>query len=234
MSNTFFEYERPSVTADVVLFRIKETPISNRQTAKKELQVLLMKRNTAPCNNQWSIPGGFVNIDETIEDTAKAKMLEKCGYKDFYMEQLYTFDAPQRDERWRVISTAYIGIAKKNHNAIQEGIMENDWFTIIGSELHKNDSDEIIYFSDLAFDHANIIQTAIERIKNKIFYSDIGFEFEDAEFTIPSLRTTFETILEKKIDNFQRIMIGRLEKTGNMVTGKAHRPAELYRKRLRK
>ena len=226
---SFMSYERPSVTADVVLFRIKNEFVDKRQKNSKKLQVLLLKREEEPCKNQWSLPGGFVGISETIEEVAKRKVLEKTGYDNFYMEQLYTFDAIDRDERWRVISTSYIGIVKSNFEKIQSGLYETKWFDFVDGKLFDEISGEELKMTELAFDHANIINTAISRIRGKLFYSNIGFEFESEEFTVGSLQGTFETILQRKIDNFKRTMQSRIEETGGVEDGMAYRPAKLYK-----
>ena len=98
MKKDFMDYERPSVTADVVLLRMKDVFTGNRSENNKKLQVMLIKRKEEPDIGKWSLPGGFVGIDDTIENTAKNKVLEKTGYQDFYLEQLYTFDKPNRDK----------------------------------------------------------------------------------------------------------------------------------------
>lgn len=232
MNKSFMDYERPSVTADVVLFKMGEEYISNRQSEKKTLRVLLIKRPDEPYKDKFSLPGGFVGIDETIEDVARKKVFEKTGYKDFYMEQLYTFDEINRDERWRVISTAYIGILRPYVFPAQYGTHFGEWFNIIDdNKLIGIDTGRELSFKDLAFDHGKIIKTALDRIRGKIFYTDIGFEFENEEFTIGSLNSSFEAIMQKPINNFKRTMCDRLEPTGKMVVGRAYRPAELYRKR---
>ena len=92
MGNLFLEYERPSVTADVVLLRTIDAEHNNRKNNGKELQVRLYKRKEEPFDAKWSLPGGFVGVDKTIEETARKKVEEKVGYNNFYLEQLYTFD----------------------------------------------------------------------------------------------------------------------------------------------
>ena len=111
-NKNFMSYERPSVTADVVMFKVYDKIIDKRQKSKKSIRVLLIRRDAEPCEGKWSLPGGFVGIDETIEEVARRKVLEKTGYDQYYLEQLYTFDGIDRDSRWRVISTAYVGIMK--------------------------------------------------------------------------------------------------------------------------
>lgn len=231
-NKNFMSYERPSVTADVVMFKVHDKIIDKRQKSKKSLRVLLIRRETEPYEGKWSLPGGFVGIDETIEEVARRKVLEKTGYDQYYLEQLYTFDGIDRDSRWRVISTAYIGIMKPHTFTKQYGTHFGEWFEILDDNtLIGIDTLRTLTFDDLAFDHGKIITKALERVRGKLFYSDIGFEFEEEEFTVGSLQGTFETILNRPISNFKRTMDNRIEETGKTVYGMAYRPAQVYRKK---
>src|SRR5215210_7004902 len=93
-------YDRPSVTVDVVIFTLQE----------RELHVLLVKRKRWPHEGRWAIPGGFVQMDESLELAARRELEEETGVHDIYLEQLYTFGEPKRDPRTRVISVAYIAL----------------------------------------------------------------------------------------------------------------------------
>ena len=231
-NKNFMSYERPSVTADVVMFKIHDKIIDKRQKSKKSLRVLLIRRENEPYEGKWSLPGGFVGIDETIEEVARRKVLEKTGYDQYYLEQLYTFDGIDRDSRWRVISTAYIGIMKPHTFAKQYGTHSGEWFEILDDNtLIGIDTLRTLTFDDLAFDHGKSFTKALERVRGKLFYSDIGFEFEEEEFTVGSLQGTFETILNRPISNFKRTMDNRIEETGKTVYGMAYRPAQVYRKK---
>lgn len=231
-NKNFMSYERPSVTADVVMFKVYDKIIDKRQKSKKSLRVLLIRRDAEPCEGKWSLPGGFVGIDETIEEVARRKVLEKTGYDQYYLEQLYTFDGIDRDSRWRVISTAYVGIMKPHTFTKQYGTHAGEWFEILDDNtLIGIDTLRTLTFDDLAFDHGKIITKALERVRGKLFYSDIGFEFEEEEFTVGSLQGTFETILNKPISNFKRTMESRIEETDKTVYGMAYRPAKVYRKK---
>lgn len=231
-NKNFMSYERPSVTADVVMLKVYDKIIDKRQKSKKSLRVLLIRREEEPCVGKWSLPGGFVGIDETIEEVARKKVLEKTGYDQYYLEQLYTFDGIDRDSRWRVISTAYIGIMKPHVFTKQYGTHAGEWFEILDDNtLIGIDTLRTLTFDDLAFDHGKIITKALERVRGKLFYSDIGFEFEEEEFTVGSLQGTFETILNKPINNFKRTMENRIEETDKTVYGMAYRPAKVFRKK---
>ena len=231
-NSEFLKYERPSVTADVVLLRtIDIENENNRKRNEKKLQVKLYKRKSEPFNDKWSLPGGSVSIDETIEDVAKRKVLEKVGYDNIFLEQLYTFDNINRDSRWRVISTAYIGIVNNNSVLSKSSDFESMWFTIDGDKLISHTGNTVLMATDLAFDHFEIINRAIERIRNKIFYTDFAFNFLEETFTLRDLQNVFETILGHNIDNFRRTMIDRVVSTEKSVQGKAYRPAELFKKK---
>lgn len=231
-NKNFMSYERPSVTADVVMLKVYDKIIDKRQKSKKSLRVLLIRREEEPCVGKWSLPGGFVGIDETIEEVARKKVLEKTGYDQYYLEQLYTFDGIDRDSRWRVISTAYIGIMKPHVFTKQYGTHAGEWFEILDDNtLIGIDTLRTLTFDDLAFDHGKIITKALERVRGKLFYSDIGFEFEEEEFTVGSLQGTFETILNKPINNFKRTMENRIEETDKTIYGMAYRPAKVFRKK---
>jgi hypothetical protein len=128
--------------------------------------------------------------------------------------------------------TAYIGIAKPYLMPKKYGTHVGEWFELVDDKMLVGiDTNRIVFLDDLAFDHGKIIETALERIRGKLFYSDIGFEFEEEEFTIGSLQGTFETLLRKPVSNFKRTMESRIEETGKSVYGMAYRPAQVYRKK---
>ena len=94
------KYERPSVTVDVLMMSLRQ----------RDLQILLIKRAAWPYEGMWAIPGGFVNIDESLESAAKRELQEETGVQDVYLEQLYTFGDPGRDPRTRVITVVYFAL----------------------------------------------------------------------------------------------------------------------------
>src|SRR6266567_4499442 len=94
------KYERPSVTVDVVMMSLRQ----------RDLQVLLVKRRSWPYEGMWAIPGGFVNMQESLEEAAKRELQEETGVQDVYLEQLYTFGDPGRDPRTRVITVVYFAL----------------------------------------------------------------------------------------------------------------------------
>lgn len=213
------DYERPSLTTDMVLFRINETDSgNNRKNTNKVLQVLLIQRDIEPQFGKWSLPGGFVEIDEEIGNNVLRKLNEKTGISgDFYTEQLYTFGAIDRDERGRVISVSYLGLVNEANYTNVGGSAKQAWVDI-------DDAMDI----DLAFDHKEIIKYAIQRIQGKAEYTDILFNMMPTEFTIHDVQMVYEMMLGKKMDNFKRRINKYITPLNKMRAGKQFRPAELF------
>ncbi len=206
------KYERPSVTVDIVIFTIRDN----------DLKVLLIKRKLPPYQNFWAIPGGFVKIDESLEEAAFRELKEETGVLDVYLEQLYTFGDPGRDPRTRVITVAY--------------------FALINSEklelYASTDAEEVRWYStkelpSLAFDHSKIMDYAITRLRYKLEYTSAGFQLLPEEFTLSELQKVYEVILDKTLDkrNFRKkiLSLNILEDTGKKIMKTLHRPARLYR-----
>jgi len=208
------KYERPSVTADVVIFTLRN----------QDLQVLLIKRAHWPYEDYWAIPGGFAQMDESLEETALRELREETGVTDVYLEQLYTFGDPGRDPRTRVITVAYIAVAPADQIEPRAGsdAAEARWWPMYALP------------SKLAFDHADILDYALTRLRYKLEYTAVGFQFLPEEFTLPELQAAYEIVLGEKLDkaNFRKKLSrgNVVEPTGRyrQTTG---RPAELYRYR---
>jgi 8-oxo-dGTP diphosphatase len=206
------KYERPSVTVDVVMMSLRQ----------RDLQVLLVKRRSWPYEGMWAIPGGFVQMDESLETAAKRELQEETGVHDVYLEQLYTFGDPGRDPRTRVITVVY--------------------FALLASELLQvraaDDAADVNWFSmynlpPLAFDHAQILEYALNRLRGKLDYTRIAFNLLPEQFTLRELQRVYEIILHRKLDkrNFRKKVLstGILEDTGAKKMEGTHRPARLYR-----
>ena len=208
------QFERPSVTVDVVIFSLVE----------EELKVLLIKRLAPPFANMWAIPGSFVQIDESLEETAVRALADETGVEDVYTEQLYTFGKPGRDPRTRVITVAYFALVPHDaiHHKAGRDASETGWFTI--SQLPP-----------LAFDHAEIIDYAHTRLRYKLEYSSVGFQLLPDVFTLTELQQAYEIILGEQLDkrNFRRKILAAeiLEETGEKQKEGEGRPAMLYRYR---
>lgn len=211
------KYEKPSVSVDTLLFSM----IDNK------LNVLLIKRGNYPYKDYWAIPGGFVGMQESAEEAAIRELKEETGVDDIYLEQLATFSKIDRDPRMRVISIAYIALVSADKLNIKAGddAIEATW-------VHVNDLLELLKKDDvLAFDHEDILRIAIQRLKGKLYYTDLAFRLLPNTFTIKELRTVFEEILNKPLHapNFRREFITKVIATGEVRSIGNHRPAELYR-----
>ena len=222
MKKKLEDYARPSLTTDIVLFRVKDLDSeNNRKYAKKELQVLLIERDTEPSKGKLSLPGGFVEIDEEIFDNVKRKLKVKTGVEgDFYIEQLYTWGDVNRDERGRVISVSFMGLCNEETYIQNESGRNIGWYNIFDV---LNDE-----MGELAFDHKKIIEYAFERLQNKIEYSDIAFNLLPNKFTMRECQSVYELILGRQIDNFRRKVNEYVENTGEFKQGTQFRTAELY------
>ncbi|MEP7239076.1 MAG: NUDIX domain-containing protein [Ferruginibacter sp.] len=188
------------------------------------VSVLLIKRKYPPYKNSWAIPGGFILEEESLEAAVKRELSEETGIKVNYLEQLYTFGAPKRDPRQRIISIAYFALVKSSmfqQLKASTDAADAQWFNI--NKLPT-----------LAFDHKEILQTAIERIRAKIRYQPIGFELLDKNFPFADLEKLYSTLLDREIDrrNFTKkiLSLGLLEDTGQLSAGEgAGRPSKIYR-----
>ena len=207
-----YRYPHPAVTTDIVIFTIRSD----------ELKVLLIKRALPPHKNEWALPGGFIKLDESLEEGARRELEEETGVKDVYLEQLYTFGEPDRDPRERVITVAYYALIPSEELEILAG----------------SDAEGVSWFGmkelpDLAFDHKKILNMAHERLTAKLDYLTIAFQFMPTNFTLSELQHVYEVILREKIDkrNFRKriLSLKLIKETGKDKRDGAHRPAKLYR-----
>ncbi|GHO44983.1 NUDIX hydrolase [Ktedonospora formicarum] len=206
------KYERPSVTVDVVMMSLRQ----------KDLQVLLVKRRAWPHEGMWAIPGGFVNMDESLEDAAKRELWEETQVENVYLEQLYTFGDPGRDPRTRVITVVYFALLDSERLQVKAAsdAVDVDWFPVYD-------------LPPLAFDHKKILEYTLNRLRGKLDYTTIAFNLLPEQFTLRELQRVYEMILHKRIDkrNFRKKVLstGILEDTGAKKMEGTHRPARLYR-----
>jgi len=219
-------YDRLSLTTDILIFSVSDGVQENyRRLSKKHFSVLLVKRNTYPFRDKWCLPGGFIRIDEDLEDAAKRILKSEANIDNIYIEQLYTYGTPNRDPRMRVISTSYMALIDKNK--LESKLPDNaSWFNVMVLEDKKqinitldNGKEEIkfkikktlkekttdrykfdILENDkIAFDHPLVITSGYFRLKNKIEYTDIVFNMMPEYFTLGELQQVYEVILGKKI-----------------------------------
>lgn len=208
-----YEYPRPAITVDCIIFGLD---------ASQQLKVLLIQRGTEPYLGYWAFPGGFVDLDETLEAAALRELEEETGMRDVFIEQLYTFGDPGRDPRGRVISVAYFALVNLEKYQIKAASDASNaaWY-------------EVNSMPELAFDHQKIFDTALERLRAKVRYQPIGFELLPERFTLTQLQQLYETVLgvEESLNkrNFRKRIqdMGILQEVG-IQEGVAHRPAKLY------
>lgn len=207
-----YRYPHPAVTVDCVIFGYDE----------EDLKVLLIQRDIEPHEGHWALPGGFVQEDEDLDTAARRELAEEAGLQDVFMEQLYTFGAVDRDPRERVITVAYYALVKLlDHRPEAATDARNAaWFAV----------DDL---PSLAFDHDQILETALTRLRNKVRYQPIGFELLPRKFTLTQLQRLYETILEEPIDkrNFRKRILAMdiLEELDEVEQDVARRAARLYR-----
>jgi len=199
------------VTVDIVIFTLREA----------SLQVLLVKRGVPPFAGQHAIPGGFLREGESLEEAALRELYEETGVRTVYLEQLYTFGDPGRDPRGRVITVAYYALVSSDKLTLVAGADAADaqWFRVDGAP-------------PLAFDHKGILDYAVERLRNKLEYTTVGFQLLPEKFTLGELQAVYEAILGRKLDkrNFRRKMelLGILKGLREWRhTGR--KPAQLFR-----
>jgi 8-oxo-dGTP diphosphatase len=211
MAHTY-EFARPALTVDIVVFALDE----------EDLQVMLVERDLKPFAGQWALPGGFVRVDESLEDAARRELEEETGLKNIFLEQLYTFGDLNRDPRERVVTVAYYALVNfEGHDVHASTDARNAaWFSV--NDLPK-----------LAFDHERILRTAHERLKGKVRYQPIGFELLPEKFTLRQLQHLYEVILDRELDkrNFRKKVLGMeiVKETNEIEKDVAHRAARLYR-----
>lgn len=212
-----YRYPHPALTTDVVAFALRD----------QQLQLLLIRRANPPFQNQWALPGGFLDIDEDLDQCATRELAEETGLSDLYLEQLGTFGAPERDPRERVISVAYLAVLPNDHD--NEAVAASDaaevgWFAINA-------------LPELAFDHAEIIALAHQRLVAKLGYSSIALQFMPASFTLSELQSVYETLRGETLDkrNFRKriLSLDLIEETGETQRNGSHRPARTYKARHR-
>lgn len=219
------DFVRPSVAVDIVIFTIVDA----------DLKVLLIEREEHPFRGAWALPGGFVRVEEgesqgeDVEAAALRRLAEETHLDpgSIYLEQLYTFGKAGRDPRTRVISVAYYALVRPDlapFVAAGEQASDAAWHSVNALDLDS-----------LAFDHGEIVHTALERIRGKVDYTDIAFELVPQTFSIPELRSVYEVIKGQTYDpgNFRRRFHrmqtdGIIEKApGKRIT--ASKPASVFR-----
>lgn len=205
-------HPRPALTVDCVVFGLDEA----------NLKVLLIQRGLEPFRRKWALPGGFVHVDEDLDQAAMRELREETGLDRVFLEQLRAFGAPERDPRERVVTVAYYALVKLLDHRVQAATDARDagWFAI----------DEL---PPLAFDHSEIVAAALARLRDKVRYQPIGFELLPPKFTLSQLQHLYEVVLERPLDkrNFRKKVLSfeLLEQLDEVEQDVAHRAARLYR-----
>ncbi len=232
------QFDKISLTTDLLVFSISDVKTTNyRKLAEKKMSVFLINRDQFPFKDKWSLPGGFVRPTDTLEETAKRVLQDKVKINNLYFEQLYTFGAIDRDPRMRIVSVAYMALV--NRRDLPGNLQHADnWFTvnrqnntiILTNENNPELRFDLSHDGGLAFDHTTIIQTGLNRLKNKVEYTDLAFHLLPTEFTLTELQNVYEAVLGKKLlaPAFRRAVKSRVTATGNMTGGLGHRPSALY------
>jgi len=206
-----YKYPRAALTVDCIIFGLD----------KDDLKVMLIQRDIEPFEGQWALPGGFVHVDETLDEAARRELKEETGIRNVFLEQLYTFGDVNRDPRERVVSVAYYAlISLEGHKIKASSDARNAaWFSITDMPA-------------LAFDHERIFEMALQRLKGKIRYQPIGFELLPKKFALSELQRVYELILEKPLDkrNFRKKILSMdiLKSLDEIQQDVSHRAARLY------
>ncbi len=207
-----YEYPRAALTVDCVVFGLDE----------EDLKVLLIQRGLPPFEGHWALPGGFVRVDETLDDAARRELHEETGLERVYLEQLYTVGDIDRDPRERVVTVAYYALVRLSDHRVQAATDAREAACFAIDDL-----------PDLAFDHGKILATAHERLRGKVRYQPIGFELLPNKFALRELQHLYEVILDRPLDkrNFRKkiLSMGILVELDEIETDVAHRAARLYR-----
>jgi len=207
-----YQYARPALTVDCVVFGLDD----------QDLKVLLIQRKLNPFRGQWAIPGGFVNVGESIDDAARRELQEETGLEKVFLEQLCTVGDPKRDPREHVVTVAHYALVRLSDHRVcaATDAAQALWFSL--DDLPK-----------LAFDHDAILKTAHERLQNKLRYQPVGFELLPKLFTLRQLQELYEVVLDRALDkrNFRKkiLKMGVLVETDEVESDVAHRAARLYR-----
>ncbi|QDU52064.1 NUDIX hydrolase [Gimesia panareensis] len=206
-----YEYPRAALTVDCVVFGLDED----------DLQVLLIQRDLPPFEGDWALPGGFVRLEETLDEAALRELSEETGLKNVYLEQLYSVGTVNRDPRERVVTVAYYALVNLTDHRVQAATDARNaaWFAV----------DDV---PSLAFDHDQILKMAHERLRGKVRYQPIGFELLPPKFTLRQIQHLYEVILDRSLDkrNFRKkiLSMGILVELDEVETDVAHRAARLY------
>lgn len=205
-----YEFPRAALTVDCAVFGFDGDA----------LHVLLIRRALEPFKDRWALPGGFVRLDETLDEAARRELAEETGMNEVFLQQLHTFSALDRDPRERVISVAYAALVRPSAVKGATDAAEARWFP--DGALPA-----------LAFDHAGILATARQHLRDRLRHEPVGFELLPPKFTLTRLQRLYEAVLGAQLDkrNFRKKVLGfdLLVPLKEKLQDGPHRPAQLFR-----
>lgn len=209
---TTYKHARPALTVDMVIFAMGE----------ESLQVLLIQRKEPPFRGKWALPGGFVRVDESLDDAAQRELREETGVAGLFLEQLHTFGDLNRDPRERVVTVAYYALINPRGYVLQASTDAED------ARWHS-----VRHLPPLAFDHAKIVDLAQQRLRSQVRYQPIGFELLPEQFTLRQLQHLYEQVLGRSLDkrNFRKKVLSMkfILETKERERAVPHRAARYYR-----
>lgn len=204
----------PRIITNVVVYSLRDG----------QLKLLLVRRGADPFKSMWALPGGQLQANEDLDSSALRTLEEGTGVAGVYLEQLYTFGEPDRDPRHRTIAVSYFALIPSDRLQLRAAMNAEGvgWFSL--NELPQ-----------LAFDHAQMVDVARQRLAAKLAYSTIALQFMPERFTLSELQEVYETILDEKMDkrNFRKRILAmeQVAETRQVRRTGSHRPARLYRVR---
>jgi 8-oxo-dGTP diphosphatase len=213
-----YDYPRPALTVDVVLFTVAGALNDLR------LRVLLIQRNEPPFRGAWALPGGFVRQDEDLAAAARRELTEETGVSEVYLEQVAAVGTPGRDPRGHVVTLVYVGLVPADRHQLRAtgDAAAVRWFDVASLDEVR-----------LAFDHAELLELALNHLRRRLGEIPVCFQLLPAEFTVSELQTLAEAILGRTLDrrNFRRKVedLHFLRPVSGTRRQGAHRPAQLYR-----
>ena len=204
-------FASPQVAVLLVIFTI----------ADGDLQALLIYRSAEPYRDHWAIPGGRLNPGEPLFDAAARKLVDETGMRDVFLEQLYTFGDLDDVTPGGAVAIAYFALVDRDRvHLADRAAWRPAWFSM--REL-----------PELAFGNQQVLDSALERLRNKLAYTNVAYSLLPERFTLSHLQRVYESILGDTLDkrNFRKRMLslGIIAATGDRQAEGAGRPAQLYR-----
>ncbi|ALE92545.1 ADP-ribose pyrophosphatase [Arthrobacter alpinus] len=206
----------PALAISTVIFALRPSESSGRPT----LWLPLVRRIREPFKGLWALPGGPLMQSQSLQDAAATNLADTTGLAPNYLEQLYAFGGLHRSPSQRVISIVYWAMVQPTEAALAQESDNVRWFRADG-------------LAELAFDHNQIVDYALWRLRNKMTYGSIAYHLLGETFTLAQVREVYEAVLNRTVDpaNFRRQLkqTAHIEATDEFLQGGKHRPPRLYR-----